>query len=220
MVLAGYRVKYFAADNSFLVGTTHVKGNTPRSQTIPLDKEKTTRYEVKCFYEDELIFPIYRLGFMGKVICYMEINDGEMFSVSDEKMAEMEALARNTNLDIEYEPRDSDDSGHPHRTQITHLWAGGTCQQTLSMVLTSSEPCIRKSHNFIISRLICKENTILQPCVKVMMIRHRHKNLCRFSLLLKAANYLSYSQRHQATPKITKRKPLLIFERYRLANIS
>ena len=40
----------------------------------------------------------------------MEINDAEMLSVSDEKMAEIEALARNTNLDIECETRDSDEN--------------------------------------------------------------------------------------------------------------
>lgn len=68
MVLAGYRVKYYAGDNLFLVATTHVKGNTPRGQTIPLEKDKTTRYEVERFHEGALIFPIYKLGFMVQVI--------------------------------------------------------------------------------------------------------------------------------------------------------
>ena len=65
---------------------------------------------MECFYEGAIIYPIYRLGFVGKVIYYMEINDGEMLSVSDEKMVEIEELARNTSLDIERELQESDSS--------------------------------------------------------------------------------------------------------------
>ena len=72
---------------------------------------------------------------MGKAIYYMEINDGEMLSVSDEKMAEMKrsleipALILSTNPEIPMTVRT------PHRTQIMNLWAGQNRQQTFSMSL-------------------------------------------------------------------------------------
>ncbi len=57
------------------------------------------------------IYPVYFLGFMGKVIYYVETNGGEKLVLSAEEMAELEAYARDTSTDIEREATESSSSG-------------------------------------------------------------------------------------------------------------
>ena len=76
MRLVSYRVNAYNGDTLVRTSTVSVTSSTPRNQTLTASTTgNVTRYTIECIYEDAVIYPVYFLGFMGRLIYYKEVND-------------------------------------------------------------------------------------------------------------------------------------------------
>ena len=104
MRLVSYRVNAYNGDTLVRTSTVSVTSSTPRNQTLTASTTgNVTRYTIECIYEDAVIYPVYFLGFMGRLIYYKEVNDGEYLNLNEEELAELNAEAANTSIDIDNE---------------------------------------------------------------------------------------------------------------------
>ena len=102
---------YDEGDNLISSQEVSTAGLASLTQTLHVSTDNgVVKYVIACNYEDATIFPVYFLGFMGRVIGYKEANDGEMLNLTAEELAEIEAEARNTSTDIDRDESSSSSS--------------------------------------------------------------------------------------------------------------
>ena len=108
MRLKSYTVNVYSGETLISTSTTSVSSSTPLSQSITVSSaNNATSYSIVCNYEDAIIYPVYWLGFMGRVIGYKDTNDGEYLHLDSEEEAELLEEARNTKTDINPEEESS-----------------------------------------------------------------------------------------------------------------
>ena len=103
------------------VSTTGIAGTT---QTLLVSTDNgVASYSINVNYRPAKIFPVYFLGFMGRVIYYVEVNDTENLVLSAEELAELYEEAGNTRTEMDHDASPSSSSQPSDSHYVFSGWA-------------------------------------------------------------------------------------------------